>query len=168
MKIKPANHSEAPLLAALIRDSFRDVAERFGLTPQNSPTHPSNCTADWITTALDKGIRYYLLEIDGRAGGCVALERANPDVCYLERLAVLPKYRRRGLGQALVEHAFHEAGSMDAKRVEIAIIAGHTELKKWYERLGFIAAETRRFDHLPFEVLFMFTEHLQGSEPTAD
>jgi len=165
MAIKPADRSDASTLGTLIRDSFLDVAVKFGLTPQNSPTHPSNCTAQWIESALNKGVKYYLLEVGGRPCGCFALEQASPTVCYLERLAVLPGYRRQGLGQTLVDHAFSEAGRMGACRVEIAIIARQAELKKWYENLGFIPARTRTFAHLPFEVLFMFTENLKRMKP---
>jgi GNAT superfamily N-acetyltransferase len=85
----------------------------------------------------------------------VALEKASPDRCYLERLAVLSHERRRGLGHALVDHAFHQARDMGVKKIGIGIIAKQTDLKKWYERIGFVEGETKRFDHLPFLVTFM-------------
>lgn len=156
--IREATKEDAPLLATLIRDSFRDVAVRSGLTPENCPTHPSNCADAWVESALAKGIRYFILEVEGVPAGCVALERANSDVCYLERLAVLPQYRQRSRGQSLVNHAIQEAKRMGARRVEIAIIAEHTELKDWYGRRGFAVRETRRFTHLPFAVTFMVTD----------
>ena len=89
----------------LIRASFADVAGRFDLTPENAPTHPSNCTPEWILTAMGKGVAFLLLESPQGAVGCVAVERADREVCYLERLAVLPEYRRKGHGRELVGHA---------------------------------------------------------------
>jgi len=161
MAIRLATRDEAPRLAGIIRAAFRDVAERFGLTAETAPTHPSLCTAAWIEKALDKGVTYYLGEDGARAWGCVALERANAAVCYLERLAVLPEYRGTGLGKALVDHVLTEARGLGARRVEIGIIADHRELRDWYLRLGFRAIKTVRFERLPFAVMFM-ERALQG------
>jgi len=155
MAIRLASREEAPRLAGIIRAAFRDVAERFGLTAETAPTHPSLCTAAWVERALDKGVTYYLGEDGARAWGCIALERGTPDVCYLERLAVLPEFRRKGLGKALVDHVLKEARALGARRVEIGIVAAHRELKDWYLRLGFRAIKTVRFEHLPFAVMFM-------------
>jgi N-acetylglutamate synthase-like GNAT family acetyltransferase len=158
MLIRRATIEDVPLLTTIIRNSFRDVAERFNLTPENSPTHPSNCTEEWINRELDKGITYYILENNGKPCGCVALELARPKVCYLERLAVLPQFRRKGFGGALVRHVLEEAHKKEALRVEIGIIAKHTELREWYEKLGFSVKETVHFNHLPFDVTFMLIQ----------
>jgi len=152
---RSAQPEDAPLLAELIRDSFRDVAERFSLTAANCPTHPSQCQTSWVETAMAKGVRYYLLEIDGTPAGCVAVEHAKSDVCYIERVAVLPKYRRRGFGWALVQHAIEQVRLLGVPRAQLAIIAGHTELRDWYASLGFTAKETKSFPQLPFAVTFM-------------
>nr|MDO8082994.1 GNAT family N-acetyltransferase [Candidatus Freyarchaeota archaeon] len=158
MLIREATRDDVSLLTTIIRNSFRDVAERFDLTPENCPTHPSNCTEEWINSALDKGITYYILENDSKPCGCVSLELARPEVCYLERLAVLPECRRKGFGGALVRHILEETLKKKARRVEIGIIAKHTELKEWYEKLGFSVKETVHFNHLPFDVTFMFIQ----------
>jgi ribosomal protein S18 acetylase RimI-like enzyme len=155
--IREATREDAPLLAAVIRDSFRDVASRFDLTPDNCPTHPSNCVPEWVESATAKGMRYFVLESGGEPVGCVALEQAGPDICRLEWLAVLPKHRRHGFGDALVRHVLHEARRMGAATVKLAIIADHSELKAWYEQRGFAVTGSQRFDHLPFEVAFMQT-----------
>jgi N-acetylglutamate synthase-like GNAT family acetyltransferase len=155
MVIRQATRDDVPVLAEVIRAAFRDVADRFALTAETCPTHPSNCAMAWIEQALDKGVRYYIGEEGGKACGCVALERANPEVCYLERLAVLPEYRRNGFGKALVDHVLAAARALGARRVEIGIIAEHRELKDWYLRLGFSMRDTVRFEHLPFAVMFM-------------
>jgi len=126
------------------------------LLKKNTPTHPSNCSTEWIEDALDEGIRYYILEFQNKPCGCIALEIAQPDVCYLERLAVLLKYRKKGFGKALVNHLIQEARDMKIKRIEIGIIAENIELKKWYEKFGFMEIKTVEFDHLPFNVSFMF------------
>jgi N-acetylglutamate synthase-like GNAT family acetyltransferase len=153
--IRQATAADIPTMVEIIRNAFHDVAMRFNLTERNCPKHPSNCKASWIEDALDKGAQYFILDSKGLVCGCVALEHANPDLCYLERLGVLPAQRRRGYGRALVDRVFYEAKVLGSHRVDIGIIADHTELKDWYRRIGFVEQKTAAFPHLPFEVLFM-------------
>lgn len=154
--IRGATTEDIPLLTRLIRNSFQDVAKRFHLTPENAARHPSNCEPEWVEAAIEKGVRYSLLFSGDTPCGCVALERANPEVCYLERLAVLPEFRRKGFGAALVRHAADQAADAGAQRIEIGIIAAQTDLRDWYTKLGFSLRGTASFEHLPFEVAFMF------------
>jgi N-acetylglutamate synthase-like GNAT family acetyltransferase len=154
-KIRTCDRGDIEILVKTIRESFRTVAERFGLTQENPPRHPSNCTAEWIQQEMDRGVQYFVLESDGIVSGCVALEIASSEVCYLERLAVLPLQRQRGFGKALVEHVLSEAKLLGARHVDIGTIAEDTELKNWYKRLGFIETQTTEFAHLPFRVTFM-------------
>lgn len=156
--VRRATLEDAEVLACLIRSSFRDVAERFDLDSENAPTHPSNCQPDWIRSDLRRGVSYYLACWSGSAAGCVALELSSPPVAYLERLGVLPEQRGRGLGTELVRHVLREARSAGARVVSAGVIAEHTELVAWYERLGFTQTETRRFPHLPFTVSYL--EHV--------
>jgi N-acetylglutamate synthase-like GNAT family acetyltransferase len=153
--ITEASEADAELLASLIRDSFADVAKRFGLTPENCPTHPSNCAPEWIQAAFAKGVEYYLLRTSDRPAGCVALERVSDDVCYLERLAVLPSFRRNGLGETLVSHVVARAEELGLRAIEIGTIAAQTELRQWYERQGFEVTRVASFERLPFDVAFM-------------
>ena len=101
---------------------------------------------------------YYILENDAIPVGCVALEKANPDLFYLERLAVLPKNRQNGFGKTLVNHVLTIARNVGSKKIGIGIISEQTELKQWYQRIGFIEGETKEFSHLPFLVSFMSYE----------
>lgn len=163
--IKQADANDTSVVSHIIRDSFRDVAERFSLTPENCPKHPSNCTDEWIRGDIARGVTYYVLEHGNVFAGCVALETATPDLSYLERLAVLPDMRRKGFGRALVEHLFLRARASGAQTVGIGMISDESELKQWYKNLGFIEGDTKEFTHLPFRVTFM-TYELQGSSIT--
>ena len=154
-RIRPAGTDDKEVLADLISSCYRDVADRFDLTAGNCPKHPSNCTASWIKVDFARGARYHLLLLDEEPVGCVAVEIAEAKVAYLERLAIMPANRGRGYGSLLAQHALNFARQEGVETVSIGIIAAQTELKRWYERLGFIEGETKRFDHLPFMVTFM-------------
>lgn len=163
MEIREAKTSEADVLARIVRQANIPVAEQFGLTRDNAPNHPSFCTRDWILKGVDRGERYFLAHAEGGAAsgagsgpaGCVAYESPEPDLAFLNRLAVLPGLQRRGLGSALVTHVEALARSHGKKTISIGIIRAHTGLRDWYAGLGFVPAGTRQFDHLPFDVLFM-------------
>jgi len=153
--IKTASPDDIDILAGLVRDSYRDVAQRFGLTPENCPKHPSNCTDDWIRNDFARGVSFYLLEHNGLPAGCAALEIPEPALGYLERLAVLPCSRNNGLGRRLVDHVFLQAGNSGIQKISIGIIAAQTDLKNWYQKIGFVEGDTKEFTHLPFSVTFM-------------
>ena len=157
-KIRVCTQKDIGVLVETIRRSFQDIAERFDLTQENAPRHPSNCTADWIEKDMERGVTYFVIESENIVEGCVALEQANPNVRYLERLAVLPEQRRRGFGKKLVTHLLSEAKSLGAHRVNVGIIAEQTELKNWYKEIGFVEGETKEFSHLPFHATFMSYE----------
>lgn len=153
--IRAASAGDISLLSEIIRVSFRDVAERFNLTIDNCPKHPSNYTDEWIEKDLARGVTFYILENGSTPAGCVALEKASDDLCYLERLAVLPGHRRKGIGKKLVDHVFFQASAQGAKRISIGVIADDAQLKQWYKKIGFAEGETKKYEHLPFDVMFM-------------
>ncbi|MCP3875046.1 MAG: GNAT family N-acetyltransferase [Desulfobacteraceae bacterium] len=156
--IQKAAAKDAHALSDLIRLSYQDVAQTFNLTQDNCPKHPSNCTDDWIKKDMARGVKYSILYKDGIPIGCAGLEIAENNISYLERLAVLPEFRHKGLGEKLVEYMFSRARQMDSNTMSIGIIAEQEVLKKWYETLGFVYVETKKFDHLPFQVGFMKIE----------
>ena len=160
--IREGTKADIDVLVEIIQDSFLDVAERFGLTLQNSPTHPSNCRAEWLLREINRGVTFYILENDGQPVGCAALEKINDEVCYLERLAVLPRERRKGFGEALVKLVLSNARLLNVYRVQIGIIAEHQELHDWYEKLGFQDVESKTFPQLVFRVTFMSYYFLPG------
>jgi N-acetylglutamate synthase-like GNAT family acetyltransferase len=158
MAIRKAKKADIDTLVNLLRSSFRDVAERFGITEENNPKSLAFCSNERIKSDFQKDLTYYILEKDGKPCGCVAIEKAKPGVCYLMRLAVLPEHRGKGYGKMLVHHIFEKARKIGARRVEIAMISKDRKLKNWYKKLGFIQKSTKKYDHLPFIVAFMYRE----------
>jgi hypothetical protein len=126
--IREADSGDVSLLSGLVRECFHDVAGRFGLTLGNCPKHPSHCTDKWIENDFARAVIYYILESDVMAVGCVAIERASSDLCYLERLGVLPEARRNGFDRSLVDHVF--------------IFNNNTEGVRFWNKIGW----SQRFD----------------------
>ena len=155
MQIRKAHEDDAPVLARLIADSNKDVAEKFGLTQANCPKHPSFCQAQWLATDFARGELFYMAYEHDEPVACIATEYPSPELAYLNRLAVLPAFRRRGIGQELVGFILELARTRGAKTVSIGVIGEHEELQSWYQRIGFSSGETKRFPHLPFSVRYM-------------
>ena len=153
--IREATIEDSDVLASIISVSFRDVARRFSLTQDNCPKHPSNCTTSWIESDIARGVQYFILFQNGNPIGCVGLESPSVDLCYLERLSVLPEMRGRHFGISLVLNTLDYAAFKGIRKVSVGIIAEHTELKEWYKNLGFVEVGIKRFPHLPFQVCFM-------------
>ena len=156
IEIAAATQEDALTLSQIIRESFAGVAYRFDLNADNCPTHPSNCNVEWVLKAMDEGSRYFILSDAGKPCGCAALTQSDPKKCYIQRLSIVPEFRRHGLGEALVKHLANEARQLGAENLKIALIAKHTELRDWYADLGFtVERESVTYEKLPFEVTFM-------------
>ena len=155
MNIRKAYKSDISAISEVIRKSFATVAQRFGLTLENCPKHPSNCAIDWVESDIDRGVTYFVIESGNEIIGCIALDKATDATCYLERLAVVPERRNQGVGLSLVNFFLNEAKALGFKKIGIGIIAKQQELKKWYQKIGFIETGRKSFNRLPFEVAFM-------------
>ncbi|OZG72406.1 GNAT family N-acetyltransferase [Hahella sp. CCB-MM4] len=155
MHIREATSEDLSTLARLISESNKDVAVRFGLNAENCPKHPSFCTKEWVKADFVRGERYFILEEEKQPIACVAYENPRPGLAYLNRLSVLPEYRRQGAGAHLVRYIMEIARLTAIETISIGVIGEHLELQDWYARLGFTLGETKRFPHLPFTVTYM-------------
>lgn len=157
--IREATRQDAAVLSELIRASFRDVAERLGLTAENCPGHPSNCREQIVQKALAEGTRFFLLLWEGEPRACVSCSPGRHGVFTLRRLAVLPEVRLRGFGKLLVRHVLDDAWQHGADCVEVGVVASEQWLIDFYERMGFtVTRENVAMDELPFEVTFLTHE----------
>jgi ribosomal protein S18 acetylase RimI-like enzyme len=62
----------------------------------------------------------------------------------IEHVATLPKYRGRGLVQALIEHALSAGKASGFKRASISFLIGNEAAERCYAKAGFAFAEEKR------------------------
>jgi GNAT superfamily N-acetyltransferase len=128
--IREAGDLDAELLALLIQAAF---AEYLGRLDPPSSAHAK--TADVVQAELADG-GAFLAEQDDVAVGCVFFH-PRTDHVYLDRLAVLPPYRRQGIGRLLIAAVEERARLLGYTRVwlsvRLALSANHSS----YERLGY-------------------------------
>ena len=88
--------------------------------------------------------RVFVAEVDGAVVGFVGvLGRVVPEpdesqaYAYVSDLVVLPAYRRRGLGRALLERAVAFARGKGAKALRVGVLARNEGAARLYRSLGF-------------------------------
>jgi ribosomal-protein-alanine N-acetyltransferase len=65
------------------------------------------------------------------------------DEIHINNVAVLPQYRGRGMGSALMRHVLQEARRLGASRATLEVRASNAAAGRLYERLGFHVAGVR-------------------------
>ena len=156
--IRQAVPEDAPLLASILRRSFQDVAQEFGMNPDTFRWHPSNYQDDWIRDDMSNGITFFILEVKGLPAGCVGMTTPQDAACEMKRLGVLPERRHKGLGKTLVDHAIARATSLGLSRLNLELIAANARLRRWYEAMGFAYIGVRTIEDIPFEIGSMTLE----------
>lgn len=141
----------------VVRSAFRTPAERFRITEDNCPSHPSFVVREKLCKVREDGGTFFGAYEKAEMAGCVAIEPSGDEegTWYVEKLAVPPENRETGLGSLLLDHAVRGASVFGGRRISVALIDEDESLKNWYRKRGFTEAETRTFLHLPFTVCFM-------------
>lgn len=138
----------------IIRESFTADALKFGVSEEENPSFSAFMTHDRLNTLYKDGIKLFGLYYDQQIG-FMAIEKADESTYYLEKLCVLPEYRHKGLGIALIDFAFAHVSKLAGKRISIAIIDEHTKLKTWYQKYGFVETHKKKFAHHSFTACFL-------------
>jgi len=139
----------------LIINSFITVADEFGLNIKNCPANPAFMKYSQLIEMKEKGIKMFGIFLEETQIGFVAIESAGNETYYIERLSVLPEYRKQGYGTRLVDFAFDHVKKVGGEKISIALMDNNILLKNWYRTYGFKVSEKREFKHLPFSVCFM-------------
>jgi diamine N-acetyltransferase len=155
MEIQPLDLAHIPCALEVIRQSFRTVAEEFGLTPENCPTHPAFLTAARLSGHMADGLQLFGCYAGELLAGVIGIKQRSPREFEIEKLAVLSEYRHRGIGATFMLFASEQIVREGGEKACIGIVDENAMLKQWYVRQGFIVIETKRFPHLPFAVCFM-------------
>ena len=158
MIIQVENKEQLNICLEIIRSSFLTVAEEFGLTENNCPSHTAFMTIDKLQKQFDDGRPMFLFHQDDIPVGYFSLLKCRDEEWELNNLAVLPEHRHLGIGKAMVDYAVATVKNYGGTKISIGIIEENTLLKKWYLKLGFTHVSTHKFEHLPFSVGFMKME----------
>ena len=159
-KVREMAQEEIPECVGVIRQSFRTVADEFGITAENAPR--------FTAFATDEGrLQYhyfiekrpmYVYALHGQIIGYYSLALSEDGRAELNNLAVLPEYRHRGIGERLLKDCFDRALLLRQRKLRIGIVEENEVLRKWYESFGFVHIGTQKFDFFPFTCGYMEKE----------
>jgi len=155
--IKEIEQNDIAECVKVIRESFATVAKDFGFTEENAPRFTAFATTEerLVWHLLGEHRPMYAYYDNDKIVGYYSLLLQENNECEMNNLCVAPEYRHKGIGEALLEHAFRTAGEMNCSKMNIGIVEENTVLRKWYERFGFNHTGTQKFDFFPFTCGYM-------------
>ena len=161
--IKEIDKSEIAECVSVIRKSFLTVADEFGFTIENAPRFTAFATTeDRLFYQLEMEHRllvaYYDDDGDGRILGYYSLMFLENSECELSNLCVLPEFRHKKIGEALLEDAMSRVRNKECKKMKLGIVEENKRIRAWYEKHGFTHTHTVKYDYFPFTCGYMERE----------
>ena len=158
--IREVRHEDIPECVRVIRNSHQTVADTYGFTVENAPRYVAFATDEnRLLWHMDSEHRLmFAEEEDGTIRGYYSLLLKKDGECELGNLSVLPEYRHRGIGAALLKHSIQIAREHNCRVMQLSIVEENTVLRKWYEQNGAVHTGTQKFDFFPFTVGYMMID----------
>ncbi len=132
--LRRANFNDVTDIHAMVQQVY---AEYRALLPHSSVWHE---TPEVITAEMQLG-PVLLALVDGKLVGSVRChvehEEGQGDFMYIHRLAVLPNYRRQGLGRTLMQAVEDMTREANLHEVRLEMRAGQPENYHFYLKLGY-------------------------------
>ncbi|MDD1721362.1 MAG: GNAT family N-acetyltransferase [Euryarchaeota archaeon] len=106
--------------------------------------------------------------VDNRIVGVVAViyNYRRPRLGLIETLAVLPQYRRLGIGRQLVQYAMAKLFNCDMDAVLITTWETNGTAIRMYEELGFKKIMRKKVEGSYFKLFFLFNFDTSERSPT--
>lgn len=114
-----------------------------------------------LIDAYERGTKFFVATEGGRVLGYIGISHII-DEGYITNVAVLPEYRRRGVGRALLERVFSLARDEGLSFVSLEVRVSNAGAIALYEGLGFKEEGRRRdFYREPKEDALIMTKRFQ-------
>ena len=139
-KIEECNDSI--ILTEIQHKSFITVAEEFGYTIENAPYHSAFIKKEKIEKQIIDGGQFFVYKIGDEFIGSIGYIFEN-DSYVIERLAVIPEYRHKGIGKKLMEFIENIVRNKNSKSIQLEMIDNNSVLKEWYKEQGYKVIETK-------------------------
>lgn len=153
--IRQIKQYEIEECVSVIKNSFKDIAEKFNITKENSPNYVLFSTDSKKLKSQFNNGRLMFADIDNESIiGYYSLDVSNKE-CEINNLCVIPEYRHKGIGTMLLKHAIIKAKELELNKITISIVEENIKLKKWYEEFGFVHTHTQKFDFFSFTCGYM-------------
>lgn len=139
--VRRARAPDLPGVLALYRE----------LRPHDPPLAPARAEAVWVELLANPGVDLVVAELDGAlAATCLLatipnLASGGRPIGLLEHVITAARFRRRGLGAAVLRFALARAWSRDCCKVMLLSGVARPEAHRLYESVGFRGDVERGF-----------------------
>jgi len=100
-----------------------------------------NTFSDQYLTQLDEFLppsgRLLLGKYEEQIAGCLCLRKINQDIGEIKRMYVKPKFRRKGIGRALLQGIINEATDLGYSKIRLDTAPYAKEAHTLYRAFGF-------------------------------
>ncbi|WP_313693887.1 GNAT family N-acetyltransferase [Halorarum halobium] len=149
LEVRPARTADADRLAAVYRSAYERNRE-LGF-PAKAESATGAEVAEWISER-----RVYVATVGDDPVGGVRLEETDPGRVKLGRLAVHDRWKGRGIGGRLLDHAEEAGRDLGAETVRLTTPEGHPFLPalyrdRGYEKTGEYPLAYREYDEIVLE-----------------
>jgi GNAT superfamily N-acetyltransferase len=138
-RVREASSHEAGLLQSILRRAFSEYEGRL-----DPPSGVHSETVDSIRDKLGEG-GALICEFGGVVAGCI-FYAPKAGYLYVGRLAVLPEYRRHGIGDLLMQAAERRAAELGLSHVRLGVRTVLDKLRAYYAARGYIPIAFRSHD----------------------
>ena len=156
--IKEISKNEFAECVNVIKKSFQTVADEFGFTIENAPRFTAFATTverSFYQLEYEHRLMMAYFSDEGKILGYYSIQFLENNECELNNLCVLPEFRHKKIGEALLEDAVARANSKNCTKMKIGIVEENTVLRCWYEKQGFIHTHCEKYDFFPFTCGYM-------------
>ena len=107
---------------------------------------------------------YFVYDENGEAAAYIGMN-AYLDEGYVDNIAVLPKYRRRGIANALINAAVDTARDLRLSFLSLEVRESNEAARNLYEKTGFVPVGVRKnFYSAPRENAVIMTRYFDGED----
>src|SRR4029077_7815027 len=102
--------------------------------------HPLERTKEFIRNNIAKGFPQFVALTDGKVvGWCDVIPMSLPAHAHIGTLGMglLPEFRKRGIGQSLIDATLRDARRLRLVRIELTVHADNMRAISLYKRVGF-------------------------------
>lgn len=139
--IRKANSADLKQIIALYKE----------LQPDDQPINADTAASVW-KCAVSSGVTYFVADDNGRiVASCYIaiipnLTRRCASIGFIENIITASGYRRRGIGQRLLEVAIEYAKAQGCYKVTLQSGIKRTDAHKFYESIGFDGNSKKAFE----------------------
>jgi GNAT superfamily N-acetyltransferase len=130
-RVREAHCDEADLLHDVLLRAFREYERRL-----DPPSGVHSETVASIENKMREG-GALVCEVGGVVAGCI-FYAPKAGYLYVGRLAVLPEYRRHGIGDLLLRAAERRAADLGLSRVRLGVRIVLGRLRAYYTARGYV------------------------------